>query len=68
MDAIGSTTKPIYIDSDGAAKPLSGTVGSSTRPIYLNAGQPTQCNLNVETWTFEALDGTTTTKNVSIQV
>ena len=45
MDAIGSSTKPIYIDSDGAAKPT---------------------NLSAETWTFEALDGTTTTKNVEV--
>lgn len=66
MEAIGSTTKPIYIDTDGAAKPL-GTRGSATKPIYLGANGFEECALSSEAWTFEALDGTTTTKNVNIQ-
>ena len=73
MDAIGSTTKPIYIDSDGAAKPLTGPIGSATQPIYMNnSGQLVAGNSPVysvhthtsESFMFEALDGSTVTKTL----
>ena len=82
MDAIGSSTKPIYIDTDGAAKPIQipsaailGTdansqlakkkLSTSTGSVGKGTGSvsPTK-----DTWTFEALDGTTTTKDVVTNV
>lgn len=36
--AVGSSTRPVYVASNGAATALSGTVGSSTEPIYLLNG------------------------------
>ena len=37
MDAIGSSTKPIYIGADGIAKPITGPIGSASKPVYVNA-------------------------------
>lgn len=36
--AVGSTTRPVYVDTDGNVKVLSGTVGSATEAIYLKNG------------------------------
>ena len=36
--AVGSATRPVYVDANGNAKALSGTVGSATEPIYLLNG------------------------------
>lgn len=36
--AVGSSTRPVYVDANGNAKALSGTVGSATEPIYLKDG------------------------------
>ena len=36
--AVGNTTRPIYVDTKGNAKVLSGTVGSATEPIWLKNG------------------------------
>ena len=36
--AVGSSTRPVYVDANGNAKTLSGTVGSDTEPIYLKDG------------------------------
>ena len=36
--AVGSSTRPVYVDANGNAKALSGTVGSATEPIYLLNG------------------------------
>lgn len=36
--AVGSSTRPVYVDANGNAKVLSGTVGSATEPIYLLNG------------------------------
>ena len=73
MDAVGSTTKPIFIDSDGAAKPISGPIGGASQPIYVNAsGQLVAGNVPLysvhshtsEQFVFEALDGSTVTKTL----
>lgn len=36
--AVGNSTRPVYVDANGNAKALSGTVGSATEPIYLKDG------------------------------
>lgn len=36
--AVGSATRSVYVDANGKAKALSGTVGSATEPIYLLNG------------------------------
>ena len=36
--AVGSTTRPVYVDTDGNVKVLSGTIGSPLEPIYLQNG------------------------------
>lgn len=42
--AVGSATRPVYVDANGNAKALSGTVGSATEPIYLKDGVFTKTN------------------------
>lgn len=36
--AVGSSIRPVYVDFDGTAKVLSGTVGSEQAPVYLKNG------------------------------
>jgi hypothetical protein len=82
MDAIGSTTKPIYIDNNGVAKPIqipnAGIVGTDAnsqmtkKKLSTSTGSVSKGTGSVsptkDTWTFEALDGTTTTKDVVTDV
>ena len=43
---VGSTTKPIYLNS-GTPTALSTTVGSTSKPVYLNAGTVTALSATV---------------------
>ena len=51
--AVGSSTKPIYISSTGAATASTSTVGSSTTPVYLNAGTITSTGLSIASSRFD---------------
>jgi hypothetical protein len=51
--AVGSSTKPIYISSTGAATASSSTVGSSSTPVYLNAGTITSTGLSIASSRFD---------------
>lgn len=42
-EAIGSSTKPIYISKEGKPVASSSTVGSNTEPVYLSGGVITKC-------------------------
>lgn len=41
--AIGSTSKPVYIDSNGTVTALSASVGSTYVPVFLNSGTISVC-------------------------
>ena len=45
-DTIGSSLKPIYLNS-GVPTPISDTVGSSSNPVYLSSGTITKCNSTI---------------------
>lgn len=51
--AVGSSTKPIYISSTGAATASSSTVGGSSTPVYLNAGTITSTGLSIASSRFD---------------
>lgn len=51
--SVGSSTKPIYISSTGAATASTSTVGSSTTPVYLNAGTITSTGLSIASSRFD---------------
>ena len=51
--AVGSSTKPIYISSTGAATASSSTVGGSSTPVYLNAGTITSTGLSIANTRFD---------------
>lgn len=51
--AVGSSTKPIYISSTGAATASTSTVGSSSTPVYLNAGTITSTGLSIANSRFD---------------
>lgn len=39
VSAAGGTAQPVYINSSGEIKALSGTVGSTVKPVYLSSGE-----------------------------
>lgn len=43
IGSAGSTTQPIYIDSNNQIQPISATVGGNDSPIWLNNGIFTTC-------------------------
>ena len=51
--AVGSSTKPIYISSTGAATASTSTVGGSSTPVYLNAGTITSTGLSIASSRFD---------------
>lgn len=51
--AVGSSTKPIYISSTGAATASASTVGGSSTPVYLNAGTITSTGLSIASSRFD---------------
>lgn len=66
--AVGSSTKPIYISSTGAATASTSTVGGSSTPVYLNAGTITSTGLSIAnsrfdgqwTWKYQAVENNVT--------
>lgn len=36
--AIGSSTKPVYVNSNGTVTASTSTVGGATKPVYMNSG------------------------------
>lgn len=44
--SVGSTTKPIYIDSNGNWTATNANIGTSSKPIFMNAGELTAVSGN----------------------
>lgn len=42
--AIGSTTKPVYLNASGAITASNASVGSATQPVYMSNGVITACS------------------------
>ena len=51
--AVGSSTKPIYISSTGAATASTSTIGGSSTPVYLNEGTITSTGLSIANTRFD---------------
>lgn len=45
--AVGSTVKPVYIATNGAATALNATVGNTITPVYLNSGAITALSYTI---------------------
>lgn len=54
--AIGTNTRPIYVNAAGSVRACLGTVGSVNQPIYMQSGEFTAC-----TYRFEVVDSLPTT-------
>ena len=46
--AIGSSIKPVYVNSTGNIKASTSSVGDANQPVYYNAGTVTACGFRIE--------------------
>lgn len=57
--SIGTSSRPVYVNTAGTITPLSATVGSATQPVYMNAGTITAGTYSFSVLTQADYDGLT---------
>ena len=57
--SIGTSSRPVYVNTAGTVTPLSATVGSATQPVYMNAGTITAGTYSFSVLTQTEYDGLT---------